>query len=173
MKKNIVLLTMMTLSLGIEAKVVTTQIAAAKAKEMVAEHVDGFAAEVQSVTPMAYKGKTAYYVVQFAPQGWALVSADDTSAPLIGYSAEGTYQIDNLPYNLEAQMGIFAEQVIDNAQRYTQPHQGWAQEESMIRRANRASSDNVSPLINVTWDQSGVYWKYCPVTSSGQHAYVG
>lgn len=171
--KIFVLISALAFTVDLNAKEVSAQQASNKASQLMKTRVDRFDATVLSVKAVNYNGRKAYYVVQFAPQGWALVSADDTSAPLIGYSAEGTYQIDNLPYNLEAQMGIFAEQVIDNAQRYTQPHQSWTQEESMIRRANRASADNISPLINVTWNQSGVYWKYCPVTSSGQHAYVG
>lgn len=152
MKKTIVFLTMMALTLGAEAKVVTTQTAAAKAKELVAEHVDGFAAEVQSVTPMTYKGQTAYYVVQFAPQGWALISADDTSAPLLGYNTEGRFQTEDMPYNMQCQMDVYCDQIIDNASKYTEQHPNWKSVDSRARRAaNRAAK--IDPLIQVNWNQ--------------------
>ena len=171
MKKTIVFLTMMALTLGAEAKVVTTQTAAAKAKELVAEHVDGFASEVQSVTPMTYKGQTAYYVVQFAPQGWALISADDTSAPLLGYNTEGRFQTEDMPYNLQCQMDVYCDQIIDNANKYTEQHPNWKSVDSRARRAaNRAAK--IDPLIQVKWNQTGSYKKYCPKTSKGQ-AIVG
>ena len=104
-----------TLTIGAEAKGVTSQTAAAMAKQLIAERVDNFAAKVQSVTPMNYKGKTTYYVVQFAPEGWALISADDTSTPLLGYNTIGKFQIEDMPVNLQAQMDIYCEQIIDNA----------------------------------------------------------
>lgn len=174
MNKILVLILVLAFSASVGAREVSEQQASSKAVQWMEARIDKFDATVLSVKAVTYNGRKAYYVVQFAPQGWALVSADDTSAPLIGYSAEGTYQTDHQPYNVEAQMGIFAEQVIDNARRLSLPHEGWAQDESMIRRASkRASSDNVSPLITVNWNQNGAYWKYCPVTSSGQHAYVG
>ena len=52
-KKIVLLLTMMALAIGAEAKGVTSQTAADMAKELVAERVERFAAKVQSVTPMA------------------------------------------------------------------------------------------------------------------------
>ena len=172
MKKTFVLLTMMALTLGAEAKVVTTQTAAAKAKELVAERADGFAAEVQSVTPMAYEGKTAYYVVQFAPQGWALISADDTSSPLLGYNTEGRFQTEDMPYNMQAQMDVYCEQIVDNAEKYTEQHPDWISVEARANHAQRRAGNKIAPLIQVNWNQSGKYKKYCPSTSKGQ-AIVG
>lgn len=171
MKKTIVFLTMMALTLGAEAKVVTTQTAAAKAKELVAEHVDGFAAEVQSVTPMTYKGQTAYYVVQFAPQGWALISADDTSSPLLGYNTIGKFQTEDMPYNMQCQMDIYCEQIVDNAHKFTEQHADWKSEGARARRASRRAT-TVKPLIQVNWNQTGKFQKYCPKNADGQ-AVVG
>ena len=170
-KKIVLLLTMMALAIGAEAKGVTSQTAADMAKELVAERVERFAAKVQSVTPMEYKGKIAYYVVQFAPEGWALISADDTSTPLLGYNTFGKFQTEDLPYNLKCQMDIYCEQIIDNAKKYTKQHVDWKSYSTPAHRApNRAAK--IAPLIKVNWNQTGSYMKYCPKTSKGQ-AVVG
>lgn len=160
-----------TLTIGAEAKGVTSQTAAAMAKQLIAERVDNFAAKVQSVTPMNYKGKTTYYVVQFAPEGWALISADDTSAPLLGYNTIGKFQTEDMPLNLQAQMDIYCEQIIDNAKKYTVQHAEWKSESARTLRAPKRAG-KIAPLIQVNWNQTGSYMKYCPKTSKGQ-AVVG
>ena len=48
---------------------------------------------ISSIKPVQYDGKTAYYAVNFAPEGWALISADDVATPLIGYSENGTFPL--------------------------------------------------------------------------------
>lgn len=160
-----------TLTIGAEAKEVTSQTAAAMAKELVAERAEDFAAKVQSVTPMEYKGKTAYYVVQFAPEGWALISADDTSTPLLGYNTIGKFQTEDMPVNLQAQMDIYCEQIIDNAKKYTVQHADWKSESARAHRAPKRAT-KIAPLIQVKWNQTGSFKKYCPKTSNGQ-AIVG
>lgn len=173
MTKKIVLFLALTITLtiGAEAKGVTSQTAAAMAKQLIAERVDNFAAKVQSVTPMNYKGKTTYYVVQFAPEGWALISADDTSTPLLGYNTIGLFQIEDMPVNLQAQMDIYCEQIIDNAKKYSVQHADWKPESTRAYRAPKRAT-KIAPLIQVRWNQSGSFKKYCPKTSKGQ-AVVG
>jgi len=39
------------------------------------------------------EGRTAYYIINLAPSGYVIVSADDRIEPIIGFSAEGTYDI--------------------------------------------------------------------------------
>lgn len=171
MKKSLLWITMIALAIGAEAKVVTTETAAAKAKELVQARADGFDAEVQCVTPMLHQGKTAYYVVQFAPQGWALISADDTSTPLLGYNTEGKFQTEDMPVNLQGQLDIYAEQIVSNAKKFSEQHPNWKTENAVAHRAAKRAA-KVAPLIQVKWNQTGAYKKYCPSSSKGQ-AIVG
>lgn len=173
MKKTIAFLILMALTIGVEAKEVNLQTAATKAVQLMESRIDGFNATVASVTPVEYEGRRAYYVVQFAPQGWALISADDTSAPLIGYSPTGDYPFENMPDNMKGHLDGLCKNIIDNLAE-VQPHTGWKTVDGRSQKVQRrASSDKVAPLITVNWNQNGSYWKYCPATTSGQHAYVG
>ena len=173
MKKTIAFLTIMAMTVGVEAKEVNQTTAATKAVQLMESRIDGFNAAVESVTPVEYDGHRAYYVVQFAPQGWALISADDTSAPLIGYSPTGDYPFENMPDNMKGHLDGLCQNIIDNLAE-VQPHTGWKTVDGRSQKVQRrASSDKVAPLITVNWNQNGSYWKYCPATNSGQHAYVG
>ena len=101
-KKKIVLLIVALLPLGMQATEVSKERAAATAKALMADRVDGFEGEVQSVKTVWYEGQKAYHVVQFAPAGWMLISADDQSSPLIGYSPDSVVPEEkDMPENMQ------------------------------------------------------------------------
>lgn len=170
--KIFVLISALAFTVDLNAKEVSAQQASNKASQLMKAHIENFDAAVLSVKAMNYNGRKAYYVVQFAPQGWALVSADDTSAPLIGYSEKGVYQTEDQPYNMRAQMDIYSDQIINNAKSKTQQHAGWQTVDGMSHRAARRAEDKIAPLINVTWNQTKSYQKYCP-EDGGVKAVVG
>ena len=171
--RKIIFIALMLVVIGVSAKKVSPQMAADKAIQLMQNCMDDFDRQVASVKPVKYDGQAVYYVIQFAPEGWTLISADDTSAPLIGYSESGVYQTENLPYNIKTQMDIYGEQIIQNANRLRQPHAGWQRVDGMTHRASRrAADDRIEPIISVTWNQTGVYQKYCP-SEGGRRAVVG
>lgn len=175
--KKLLLLALTAMTLSGSAKEVSQQMAASKAKKLMQTRVDGFSGEVSSVKPVTHNGQTAYYVVQFVPQGWALISADDTSMPLFGYSAEGIYQTDNQPDNVKSQMNIFGEQIVRNTRNFSKQHGGWQTDDGVPKSANRANrADKIEPIIKVNWDQGSTYRLYCPsemVNGTLQFTYVG
>lgn len=172
-KKKLILIAAISVTIGTSAKEVSQQVAVTKAEQLMQNRVEGFDGKASSTKVVTYNGRNVFYVVQFSPQGWAIISADDTSTPLIGYSPEGVYQVDNLPYNMQCQMDIYRGQILDNARQLYDQHSGWQTRDGLSRRASRRATEKIAPLIQVNWNQSNPYWKYCPTTSSGQHAYVG
>ena len=134
------------------------------------EQVSG---DVETVKSIYHEGQRAYYVVQFRQGGWVLVSADDCSMPIIGYSPDGVYQTENQPENVRGMMEQYGEQVIRNKRLAGQRHALWsAPAREAKARAKAESTDKIAPLITVNWNQSGSYKKYCPQDSKGQ-AVVG
>jgi len=175
MKKFLLPLLMALPLMGIQAAEVSQQRAAAIAQTMVADRVDGFDTEVLQVRTVSYEGRKAYHVVQFKHGGWALISADDLSTPLIGYSGEGTFAVEGQPENVEGMMEWYSQQVVDNARRGGQQHAGWAEASRPVSARSaqqRAAADIIEPLIKICWNQTGSYQKYCPSNASGK-AVVG
>ena len=89
--KKIFLLMATLLPVSLQAAEVSQERAAATAKAIMADRVEGFQGDVKNVKTVWYEGQKAYYVVQFAPEGWMLISADDLSDPLIGYSPDSVF----------------------------------------------------------------------------------
>lgn len=150
---------------------VSPETAKVKAKEIMAARFASFNATAAMVTPMKYEGHTAYYVVQFAPQGWTLIAADDRTEPLIGFSDEGTFVVNGMPAQISSVIDCFSRRVTDRARHLSAKSAGWETGGRTVRATTRAAA-NVEPLIKVKWNQTGAYMKYCPKNSSGQ-AIVG
>lgn len=172
MTKRIILLLLCSVFTwaGINAKEVNKGTASLTAVKAIEKYVPGFSGNVQSVTPVVHEGMNAYYVVNFAPQGWVLVAADDAVTPVLGYSPTGHFETKNQPVNVSGWLGNYAYEIADVIrQKVDTQHKGWKE---LDRAASRAATDKVSPLIKVTWNQSGSYNKYCPSDADGR-ALVG
>lgn len=163
------------LSLAVLSLMAMTAVQAAEVSEQLAVSVakQKVSGEVASVKAFDYEGQKAYYVVQFHEGGWVLVSADDMSQPVIGYSPDGYYQTENQPENFNGMMEVWSRQIVRNAKTYRSRHAGWDSESRpAAARANAATSGKIDPLISVKWNQTGSFQKYCPTNSDGQ-AVVG
>lgn len=125
--------------------------------------------EVSSVTPLSFNGGKAYYALQFLPEGWALISADDVANPLIGYSHSGMFPVIDMPENMRGWLDENAEQISEYRKIGGKRNAGW----DKVEIVPMAASDKISPLIKVTWDQGSPYNKYCPSNSSAGRAVVG
>ena len=175
-KRNLSLLFAMLLTMAsAQAAEVTSAQAVAAAQQLVTERVDDFNTEVSSVRSFDYEGHKAYYVVQFAHGGWAIISADDKSQPLIGYSDSGVYQTENQPENFLGMMEVFAQQVVRNSRLTDRQHKGWTEASRPSKAPRRAASDKIAPLIKVNWNQTGAFNYFCPEdpSASNGHAVVG
>ena len=51
------------------------------------------------VVKSSQKADGAFYIVNFAPQGWVIVAADDVVKPIIGYSLSGSLDMNKMPDN--------------------------------------------------------------------------
>jgi hypothetical protein len=108
------------------------------------------------------RGTASYYIINFYPQGWAIISGDDTSKPIIGYSKEGQLGLDDMPTNMRGIMDGFAQEVKYIAEKNTLPNPKWDRPEPMIK----ANGESVDPLIKVHWNQSSPFNKYCPMAKA-------
>ena len=159
---KILLLAITLLPVSTEAAEVSQKQAAAIAQTLMAERTGDFDTTVASVKAVGFEGQKSYYVVSFTKGGWALISADDMSSPLLGYNTSGTFETEGQPENMKYMLDIYNRQIRDNARMNGSRHAGWVEASrptgSNARRApRRAASDKVEPLIKVKWNQTGGY----------------
>ena len=123
---------------------------------------------VKEISCVSENNVPLYYVINFEPQGWALISAQDAVAPVLGYNLTGSFKADASMTNFSGWLEHYKVQIADAVKYGDKPVKGW---ESPSRPLTRASV-TIDPLIQVHWNQTGAYKKYCPTDSRGQ-AIVG
>ena len=114
--------------------------------------------------------KDQYYIVNFAPEGWVIISADDAVDPIVGYNFSGNLSWGAMPENFRAVLGEMGGSIKFEARnRTTSPK--WT---NMAREFARAEGDegSIAPLIKVNWNQTAPFNNYCPSNASGR-AIVG
>ena len=86
-------------------------------------------------------------------RGFVLVSAEDRTTPILGYSTNGNIDLDNIPDNLRYWLESYAAQLkaIEEGTPAATP-----------RAKTRSVRENIEPLLSTTWNQSGPYNLMCP-----------
>ena len=113
---------------------------------------------IRSISAAGETGN-AYYIINLAPEGWIIVSADDVVVPVLGYSKSGSLDSSLLPENMHYLLNEYEQQILKLARIVTSPHRGWT---DVAGVSTRASEKEIPPLIEVNWNQSEPYNKYCP-----------
>ncbi len=101
-----------------------------------------------------------YYIFNVGNNGgFVIVSGDDRTAPVLGYSDEGSFDAARIPANMKAWLQGYAEQ-LEALSRLSDT------EASKVLRAPRRTRVNtrnsIAPLITSKWDQATPYWNKCP-----------
>lgn len=167
MTKRLLLITSLIFTVcSLNAAVVSKQKAIETATRIFAERTEMTDRHVSEAKSVSYEGMTAYYIIQFQEGGWVLISADDMSSPLIGYSDKGVFDTENQPENMQGMMEVYCQQIKRNAQDNGVAHAEW-ESRPASSHLTRAGSDKIAPLIKVKWNQTGAYQKYCPKDANG------
>ena len=88
--------------------------------------------------------------------GFVIVSNDDRTTPILGYSDSGTIDPNNMPDNMRAWLQGYAEEIAWLRANGTN-------EATQTNRTNRAARAEVSPLMDTKWNQDSPYNDLCPV----------
>jgi hypothetical protein len=148
-----------------------TEVPTSRAEKVALTYIQqraNFSGTVSSISTVSFNGTKCYYVINFAPQGWALISADDVVTPVLGYSTEGHFIQSGMPDNISGWLNGYSKEIkrcIDLKD--GTHHPGWDLSKAVTR-----ANDPVDPIIKVHWNQGSPYNKYCPVYN-GKSTYVG
>jgi hypothetical protein len=132
--------------------------------------------QISEIIPMKIGTEIPLYAVNLKPGGWVLVSGDDKTIPVLGYSVSGSFDTAVPP----------GEGVGDWIRHYSKNISDAAQDKSLKRDSRWDGNPGsftlkstaitpVTPLIPVTWDQGKNWNSYCPADAAGPggHVYVG
>ena len=103
----------------------------------------------------------AYYYIfnTEGNNGFVIVSGDDRTPAVLGYSDEGSFDVERIPSNMKYWLSCYEEQLEALSQMNDTEA---ARVLSVSRKAPKATRNSIAPLITTKWDQATPYWNECP-----------
>lgn len=125
-------------------------------------------------------GQPMWYVFNFnGDKGFVIVSADDASWPVIGYSFKGTFSTENMPANLEYWMGHYRDQIRASYADKTPAEESTVNEWTRLMVSSPSQLQNLRgtldllPLLNDNeWNQTFPWNAMCPSDPAGANGHV-
>ena len=172
MKKQTLVLLFCVGSLLLQAKPVerTKAISIARTFYVHITNISKPAPAVLSTEEYFTGNRLSYYLVNFINKGWVLVSADDESFPVIGYSDEGNLDLADLPPALRWWLDGQSEEAIQAAGKntgYTSYISDTWEKLSKNTLEKSHPKTQVNPLLTSRWNQDAGYNFHCPEYPSG------
>ena len=112
-----------------------------------------------------------YYVFALQPKGFVIVAADNRVEPILGYSYDNNFVVEDMPEHIKGWLNDYEKQIevvtksacLAEASIQTK----WNSLESGQPISNTRNDITVGPLLTTTWDQGQYYNTYCPADASG------
>ncbi|MBO5956191.1 MAG: C10 family peptidase [Bacteroidales bacterium] len=111
-------------------------------------------------------GEPCFYVFNVSDYGFVMVSATDLVRPILGYSENGIYEVNNVAPGLGFMMEDYQESISYaltesiEAPAYVKAEWAALSETGKLRPQERGVK--IGPLCQTAWDQSWPYNYYCP-----------
>ena len=127
-------------------------------------------------TAYADRGEACFYVFNVGESGFVIMSADDFYRPIIGYSNNGKFDVDNIPPALQDYLdGIVAGRSVDrttNIAAAPDVAADWQMLAKTGRLVSRNGGRGVDYLVQTQWNQGYPYNYFCPDDPSGDHGHA-
>lgn len=132
---------------------------------------------ISTATPRMLRGKgtnqPALYVFNAEKSGcgWVIVSGDDRTQQVLGYSDSGTYDENNIPENMQWWLSQYVEEIasLDDSDNSGLPVLGSLESD---RHSAMPKAAPIAPLIQTKWNQNSPYNLQCPEINSN-HCVTG
>ena len=98
--------------------------------------------------------------------GFVIVSNDDRTVPVLGFSDSGCIDPDNMPENMKAWLQGYADEIAWLATRNDQTTNSPNNRSKAPSRVGSHDTTPIAPLIATKWDQGKPYNNLCPLDGS-------
>ena len=130
---------------------------------------------VKDVDFLTEGSDTLMAILHFQNGGFLIMAADDAFSPVIGYSFDEDFPLDNSAPAALYWLNGYKEMVYQARQQHAvateEVARQWQELEGTGIRATR--SEIVAPLLNSKWNQSKYYTDLCPADEASPYGYGG
>lgn len=120
----------------------------------------GINSDVENIIYKTVDKDTLLYIVNYN-NAWVMISAGKSLMPILGFSLESTYDVNNEPDALKSLFDFYAYVKKENRANGVEYSAEWEKAASGNLKSEY-SSGSVEPLLPVTWNQDWPYNAYCP-----------
>ena len=121
------------------------------------------------------RGDAAFHIFNI-PNGFVIVAADDCATPILGYSEEGQFDVENIPIQLQSYLQGFVEQIEYGVENHMEADERIARQWILVKRTGRLNESRdgevVEPLVTALWSQRCYYNNMCPEDPDGPCGHV-
>ncbi len=135
---------------------------------------------IKEILPIIEQDDTLFYVVNFYPKGFVMISASTELHPVPAYSFESWYTLENQPENAKAWIEQYIQQAAYTRQSSTKFNRETSQQWEKLLNVEQGSKikfsgKSVEPLTYADWNQDWPYNEMCPADPAGPggHCYAG
>jgi hypothetical protein len=159
MRRALLFISFLTMVLAMWAGDVSPEQALKQAQNFVQNQVTTGRRAPGATPQLALKGTVSgLYVFNVADdEGFVIVSNDDRTTPVLGYSTSGSIDPDNMPANMRAWLQGYADEIAWMNEHNIQPAS-----QSSSRRTNRSVKTAITPLVQTQWYQGAPYNNMTP-----------
>ncbi|NVO18182.1 MAG: C10 family peptidase [Bacteroidetes bacterium] len=122
-----------------------------------------------------YLETPTYYVFNFYPGGFVIVSADNATIPILAYSGQGSHYLTNTCPESRDWLDRYSREIYRISSGHEDNNITSGQWEDILNQRFSKSSMDIGPLISANWSQDDWYNYYCPADPAGPsgHALTG
>ena len=121
-------------------------------------------------TAFSDRGEACYYIFNVGETGFVIFAADDRYRPVIGYSDEGNFDINDMAPALADYLEGIRQGVMTATQSPTarvSVAADWDMLEKTGRMVSRHGGKDAEYLVQTKWNQNYPYNYYCPTATGG------
>ena len=152
MKKVFLMVWILVLATSVLGKPVSQQEALLRAQEFMKGKQFTAASGARGVTSSSQLSANYYVFNAEAAEGFVVVSGDDRTVPILGYSEYGSLDLDDVPSNMQAWLEGYADEIEWMNEHDYQP--------TIVARVPSYSA--IAPLVTAEWNQDSPYNDLCP-----------
>ena len=115
-----------------------------------------------------------YYIINFENGGFVLISADERFFPVLAYSFQGKFNLNDVPENCQTWLNLYESQIFQALNNGGPFFSGmpaiWGKYDEIGIIAE--SANGILPLTTCLWAQDGYYNQMCPADQDGYNGHV-
>jgi hypothetical protein len=119
--------------------------------------------QIEKLLPKTLGLDTLFYIVNF-DKSFVIVSAENSTPPILGYCSGNTYDESNIPPALKYLLNCYAKEIVELKKQNVKPtkeiERKWNEAVEGVQL--KSGTIVVNPLISTSWGQGFPYNTYCP-----------